>query len=263
MEHNPSLHTLIYNLDLGRTKPDTVHRDASYCPFCDVAHLKNIMETRGHMIWLENAYPVLNDSWQTLIIESDDCDGEFCEYTPDYATKLIDFGLEKWQQVKEMGRFRSVVFYRNHGYMSGGTIHHPHSQIVGFENYDYHDDIKLYHLLGTPIIEEDGLEINLSTRPIIGFYEVNLILENKEKLPEFVRYMQLVAHYFIHDFVWRNESYNIFFYDFPGDSRLFVKIVPRFLTNPLYVGYMIAQVANKGHQQRVIEKLRTILLERK
>jgi hypothetical protein len=27
--------------------------------------------------------------------------------------------------------------------------------------------------------------------------------------------MQLVAHYFIHDFVWRNESYNIFFYDFP------------------------------------------------
>ena len=133
MEHNPSLHTLIYNLDLGRTKPDTVHRDASYCPFCDVAHLKNIMETRGHMIWLENAYPVLKDSWQTLIIESDDCDGEFCEYTPDYATKLIDFGLEKWQQVKEMGRFRSVVFYRNHGYMSGGTIHHPHSQIVGFE----------------------------------------------------------------------------------------------------------------------------------
>ena len=263
MEHNPSLHTLVYNLDLGRTKPDRGHRDASYCPFCDVAHLKNIMETRGHMIWLENAYPVLRDSWQTLIIESDDCDGEFCEYTPDYATQLIAFGLEKWQQVKDMKRFRSVVFYRNHGYMSGGTIHHPHSQIVGFENYDYHDDIKLYHLQGTPIIEEDGIEINLSTRPIIGFYEVNLILGNKEKLPEFVRYMQLVAHYFIHDFVWRNESYNIFFYDFPGDSRLFVKIVPRFLTNPLYVGYMIAQVANKEHQQRVMEKLRTILSERK
>lgn len=67
-----------------------------------------------------------------------------------------------------------------------GTIHHPHSQIVDL-NYDYHDDIKLYHLQGTPIIEEDGIEINLSTRPT-GFYEVNLYSGNKEKLPEFVRY---------------------------------------------------------------------------
>ena len=62
------------------------------------------------MIWLENAYPVLRDSWQTLIIESDDCDGEFCEYTPDYATQLIAFD-RKMVQVKDMKRFRSVVFF--------------------------------------------------------------------------------------------------------------------------------------------------------
>lgn len=263
MEYDPATHTLEYNLELGQTKPDTVHRDASYCPFCDVKNLKKIMETRGHMIWLENAYPVLKDSWQTLIIETNDCDGEFAEYTPEYATELVSFGLEKWQQVKATGRFRSVAFYRNHGYMSGGTIHHPHSQIVGFKNYDYHEDVKLYHLLGKPIIRDGGLEINLSSRPIIGFYEVNLLLSNRDQLPEFVRSMQIVAHYFINDFVWRNESYNIFFYDFPDDDRLFVKIVPRFLTNPLYVGYMIAQVANDGHQQHVIKKLQEALAERK
>lgn len=55
MEQNPLHHILEYNLDIGKTKPDTVHRDESYCPFCDVGHLKNIMDTRGHMIWLENA----------------------------------------------------------------------------------------------------------------------------------------------------------------------------------------------------------------
>ena len=123
MNENPLSHILEYNLDLGKTKPDTVHRDEKYCPFCDVAHLKNVMEKRGPMIWLENAYPVLKDSWQTLIIESNDCDGEFCEYTPDYATQLIAFGLEKWQQVKDMKRFRSVVFYRNHGYAHAAGPH--------------------------------------------------------------------------------------------------------------------------------------------
>ena len=44
MYENPLSHILEYNLDLGKTKPDTVHRDERYCPFCDVAHLKNVME---------------------------------------------------------------------------------------------------------------------------------------------------------------------------------------------------------------------------
>ena len=77
MTQNPLHHLLEYNLDLGKTKPDTVHRDERYCPFCDVKNLKNVMETRGHMIWLENAFRVLKDTWQTLIIETDDCDGDF------------------------------------------------------------------------------------------------------------------------------------------------------------------------------------------
>lgn len=261
MNENPLSHILEYNLDLGKTKPDTVHRDEKYCPFCDVAHLKNVMEKRGPMIWLENAYPALKDSWQTLIIESDDCDGEFSSYTPEYALKLIEFGLEKWQQVKDMGKFRSVVFYRNHGYMAGGTIHHPHSQIVGFKDYDYHQDIKPFHFVGPSIIEEDGLTVNLSQRPIIGFYEVNLILKDRGKLGKFVRYMQLTADYFMHSFVSFNDSYNIFFYDFPADDALYVKIIPRFLTNPLYVGYMIPQIANGGHSARFIHALQQRLHE--
>lgn len=261
MSENPLSHILEYNLDLGKTKPDTVHRDERYCPFCDVPHLKNIMEKRGSMIWLENAFPVLKDSWQTLIIETDDCDGDFSSYDPAYAQKLIEFGLEKWQQVKAMGKFKSVVFYRNHGYMSGGTIHHPHSQIVGFEKYDYHEEIKPFHFVGPTILEEDGLLITLSKRPIIGFYEVNLILKDYAKLSKFVRCMQTTTNYFMHAFIRFNDSYNIFFYDFPDDDALYVKIIPRFLTNPLFVGYMIPQISNEGHAARFIHALQEQLHE--
>lgn len=253
-------HLLEYNLNIGKTKPDTVHRDESYCPFCDVAHLKNILETRGHMIWLENAYRVLKDTWQTLIIETDDCDGDFSLYTPDYAAALIRFGLEKWRQVQQMEQFASVIFYRNHGYMSGGTIHHPHSQIVGLKKYDYHEDIHLHHFAGTCVLTEPGLEINISSRPLIGFYEANLILSDMSVLPQFVQYMQHTALFFRHSFVRFNDSYNIFFYDFPDDPRIFVKIIPRFLTNPLFIGYMIPQIANKEHRDKVITALRETLL---
>ena len=256
MEQNPLQHILEYNLDIGKTKPDTVHRDESYCPFCDVANLKNIMERRGSMIWLENAYPVLKHAWQTLIIETDDCDGDFSSYDLGYALEFIRFGLEKWRQVKNMQRFRSVVFYRNHGYMSGGTIHHPHSQIVGFENYDYHSDIQPFHFTGSPVIAEKGIEVNLSLRPIIGFYEVNLILSDAGSFREFVRLMQKTADYFMCKFIRNNDSYNIFFYDFPGDDKLYVKIIPRFLTNPLFVGYMIPQISNEGHRDGFIQALR-------
>lgn len=259
MKFDPTTHILEYNLDIGKTKPDTVHRDASYCPFCDVAHLKNILDKRGPMIWLENAFPVLKDTWQTLIIETDDDNGEFSDYTPDYAANLVSFCLEKWRYVKEMNRFASVLFYRNYGPMSGGTIHHPHSQIVGLTNYDYHIDIKPYHLAGTPVLKEAGLEVNISTHPIVGFYEVNVILRDLEHLPRFVRYMQGVAQYFLHDFLWVNESYNIFYYDFPDDDALYVKIVPRFLTNPIFIGYRVSQVANEGHRQLIIDRLRNKL----
>ena len=60
------------------------------------------MDRQGTMIWLENKYPVLKNTWQTLIIETDQCHADFSNYTLDYAIKLIQFSLEKWQLVKNM-----------------------------------------------------------------------------------------------------------------------------------------------------------------
>ena len=116
--------------------------------------------------------------------------------------------------------------------MSGGTIHHPHSQIVGFKDYDYHEDIKPFHFVGPTIFEEDGLTITLSKRPIIGFLRSKSHLEGPEKLEKFVRCMQTTAHYFMHSFIRFNDSYNIFFYDFPDDDALYVKIHPALSDQP-------------------------------
>lgn len=260
MAQNPLNHLLKYNMDIGKTKPDTVHRKATYCPFCDVTHLKNILEKRGTMIWLENAYPVLKDSWQTLIIESDDCNGDFSTYTPSYALRLVEFCLEKWHQVKAMHEFASVLFYRNYGYMAGGSIHHPHTQIVGLKHYDYHEDIKHYHFVGTPILLENTVELNLSLRPIIGFYEINFILKDLGALACLVRYMQKTARFLLRRFGDLSHSYNIFYYDFPDDTNIYIKMVPRFLTNPLFVGYMVPQIATEEAAEPFVQHLRQAVL---
>ena len=68
--------------------------------------------------------------------------------------------------------------------------------------------------------------------------------------------MQRTADYFMFKFIRSNDSYNIFFYDFPGDDKLYVKIMPRFLTNPLFVGYMIPQISNPGHRAQFIEAMK-------
>lgn len=257
MERNPLEHLLKYNMDIGKTKPNTVRKASTYCPFCDATNLKNILEKRDTMIWLENAYPVLKDTWQTLVIESDKCNDDFSSYSLAYAVNLISFCLEKWDQVKAMNEFASVLLYRNYGRMSGGSIHHPHSQIIGLKNYDYHEDIKHYHFIGTPLLHEESLEINLSIRPIIGFYEINFIIKNHYALHYPVLYMQKTAHYILTQI---SHSYNIFYYDFPGDTNLYVKIVPRFLTNPLFVGYMVPQIATEEETTPFIDKLKQAIL---
>ena len=54
---------LIFDIALGRTKPVNM-RDASVrCPFCDRSKLTDILAQDGHIIWLMNKYPVLQDTW--------------------------------------------------------------------------------------------------------------------------------------------------------------------------------------------------------
>lgn len=244
-----------FNMSLAYTKPESIRNRQTACPFCDRPNLTDIYETRGSMIWLKNKYPVLENTLQTLIIESDSCDSDFSTYSLAHAEEYLRFGLEKWQTLLEQKDFASVLFFRNYGPMSGGSIHHPHSQIVGLYDYDYHVHIKKENCLGQLIHKEEGLEVNLSLQPISGFFEYNLILSQDVSLSSCSRYMQSISRFLLQGQQHKGGSYNIFYYQFPQDSSIYIKLLPRYVTNPIFMGYLIPQRPDESYRTLIIQKL--------
>lgn len=251
---------LEFDLAIGKQKPNTVRRHEKYCPFCDVPHLKGILDKKGPMIWLKNAFPVLKNTDPTLIIETDNDDGEFIRYTPEYAESLLHFAVSKWMIMRQNKQFKSVLFYRNYGRLSGGTIHHPHMQVIGLKEYDYHCDVRIEHLKGQVVLATPDLEVNLSDHPLIGFNEFNLILHHDRGFSDFSRYLQLTAGYITERYAQFTDSYNLYFYYFPEKPGIFAKAVPRFLTNPLYVGYRIPQITDENSRLETVRALKNKLL---
>lgn len=84
---------LIFNIAMGRTKPENIRHREVACPFCAVDKLTDILETKGDIIWLMNKYPVLDRTWPTVIIETHDCFSEYSRYSPETATEVLDFSL--------------------------------------------------------------------------------------------------------------------------------------------------------------------------
>ncbi|WP_251443929.1 DUF4931 domain-containing protein [Veillonella intestinalis] len=245
---------LIFNIAIGRSKPENIRHREVACPFCTVDQLTNILETEDDIIWLMNKYPVLERTWPTVIIETHDCFSEYSRYTPEQAEKVLAFSLHKWQETMERDEFKSVLYFKNFGPMSGGSIRHPHSQIIGLYDYDYRQDIKEHHFEG-PILKEDpNLVITLSSQPIIGFFEFNMKFNQQTSLALMSRRIQQLLQYILTDFSKHSGSYNLFFYDLHTDSQ-YVKIVPRYITSPLYVGYSISQISNTERIEQVKEEL--------
>jgi len=233
---------LHFNMHIGRKKPESVISRETVCPFCDTGNLTHILEQRGSMIWLMNKYPVLQDTYQTVLIESDDCEGDWSVYSKEHAHNLLAFGVEKWLELEDSGSFQSVLFFKNYGPYSGGSIRHPHMQIVGLNKYDYHSQVKESDFAGIVIDRERGVECTLSTHPRAGFFEYNVILSGWEGLPRMAEYLQMLAHWILHHANRRCLSYNFFFYRW--GEQIIAKVIPRFVTSPLYIGYSIPQVAN-------------------
>lgn len=101
MDKNP----LVYEYSIGKRKPydyDYGNRQGNQnagCPFCDVAHLTNIYEKDGDKIWLKNKYPTLQDTDQTILIESSDHQGDISTYTREDNQELMKFGLKCFQKM--------------------------------------------------------------------------------------------------------------------------------------------------------------------
>ncbi|WEG12305.1 DUF4931 domain-containing protein [Pullulanibacillus sp. KACC 23026] len=244
---------LKFNMGIARGKPNSVHLNHD-CPFCRTDQLTGIKEIEGSIILLENKYPVIQDAYPLLIIETDQCDSDLSEYSEEHLNKLMAFAMKHWLEMEKQPEYKSVIFYKNHGPLSGGTIRHPHMQIIGLKNADYRETLKEDYFEGLPIAEASGVTLNLSTKPMIGFTEFNVVMKDLANIHQFAAYTQQVVIYLLKHFNARLTSYNLFFYHW--NNKYIAKIVPRFPTSPLFVGFRLRQVSN--NLENIVEDFQSV-----
>jgi galactose-1-phosphate uridylyltransferase len=233
---------LHFSTKIGTQKPVTIVNKGNSCPFCDVDGLENIIAREDSIILLKNKYSTLKNTFQTVLIETDECDSELSTYKKDHLYKVIHFAIKNWLQLEMRKDFKSVILFKNHGPLSGGTIRHPHMQIVGLEEVDYKENIQFESFEGATIYKDKNVEFNISLKPKMGFYELNVILHDMTSINTMADCIQTATDYILNHFHYKCESYNLFFYHING--VISCKIIPRFVTTPLYIGYSIPQVSD-------------------
>lgn len=245
---------LIFDSNIGKNKPENIVNTDAICPFCYREQLTGIIASDGPILLIENKYPVLIDTFQTVLIETEECNADLSMYSKEHLHRVIRFGIEQWQQMIQRGEFTSVIFYKNHGPYSGGTIRHPHMQIVGLKNVDYTRNISARSLTGAIIHQSNGAELNLAEEPNNGFFEFNIRLKGLQYVNQMADYIQVATHYILNNFYKGCKSYNLFFYEIEG--QISAKVVPRFITSPLFIGYFIPQISSRSAE--VVEEIKSI-----
>lgn len=229
------------------------------CPFCDVEHLTDIIDQDGDLILLRNKYNVIVGGEQYVLIESSQCDADMPDYSQEHMRKLIHFGIHHWRAMQRSKKYETVLFFKNHGSLSGGTIRHPHMQIVAFPKLNPLLTYDEQEFDGLCIDTKHGVELNLSTLPKLGFGELNIKADDDTDcatIDAIADYLQSATDFLTHHFrpSVKEISYNIFFY--PLVDKLRIKVLPRFATSPFYVGYNIRfNPTNQEHLVKTIQEL--------
>lgn len=248
---NQHLH---FNTSIGVQKPENIRNKQQPCPFCDREQLSDIIAENGQMLLLKNKYPVLENAYQTVLIETDQCEAEFSTYEQEHLHRLLQFGINHWLMMEASGEYESVIYFKNHGPLSGGTISHPHMQIIGLQDLNYKEKVNEEVFEGLVIKEQNEVRLTLSTRPRVGFYEFNVRMNDQGYRKEFGQYLQNSVHYILNHFPFKASSYNIFFHHLGG--YVYAKMIPRFVTTPLYIGYGLPQVPN--NLESMVEEVQKI-----
>ena len=236
--------------DIGRIK-FTCQNSECLCPFCNREDLSDILDEDGSIILLKNKYPTLADAFQTVLIETNDCSANISTYDKPHLRKIISFGINHWLKMEESGNFKSVVFYKNHGPLSGGSINHAHMQIVGLKDIDYKLNLNDDIFDGIEIYKEGTSLLNISTKPNVCSTEFNIIttLRDDNFMADNI---QIVVNYILNHI--KCSSFNLFFYQW--NNSIICKIVPRYVTSPFLVGYSIPQTSNRLHN--IVEEMQKI-----
>lgn len=258
-----AIHThtpMIFNAGVNRIKYSKNGSSNENCPFCDKSQQANIHKTQGDMVWLDNKFMTIENSQMTVLIESAEHLGDITTYSREKNRELFRFATSCWQEMIDSGKFESVLMFKNFGPMSGGSLRHPHMQIVGLTDIDGYEEVDASNFTGLEVLKSEQLTVTLSAHPVMGLAEANIILkEDAADTDAFADAVQNGAKYYMNGFMnGRCDSYNLFFYQIDGQT--ICKIVPRFLTSPYFIGYKIPQVFTDERMQEIVEELRKVLL---
>lgn len=242
---------LIFKLAKAQGKPSSFRKDKDHtCPFCDIESLTDIYKREGEFIWLHNRFPTLQDTLQTVLIEATDHNGDISNYSVEHNRKLMRFALGCFQQVAASNKYKSVLWYKNFGPLSGGSLIHPHMQIVGLEQEDGYKYIHKNNFMGISAFENENVEVNLATYPVQGYQEININLKSFDQgdaVDLWSDWIRKSTKYILTEmYNGRCNSYNLFFYPYKKDQvgnyqRLCCKVIPRFYAPPYFVGYKLSQ----------------------
>lgn len=227
---------LLFDPAIADGKPHSVNQDP--CPFCDRRQWSHILKEEGDMVWLENKFPVMPQTNPTVLIETAVCEADITTYTPAQWERILRFGISNWREMMAQEQFESVIFYRNYGPLSGGSIRHPHSQIIGMYIHNYLEQIRPAHLTGEVIWEEGNVRCTWSNIPVGSIREMNVTCYDDASFDIFARRIQDLVCWTCDPNGAGFDSYNLFFYDAEGTT---CKIVPRAVSNPFFHGYRLAQ----------------------
>ncbi|MDR2977031.1 MAG: DUF4931 domain-containing protein [Streptococcaceae bacterium] len=255
--HDP----LIFNAGVNRIKYSKNGSSNDNCPFCDKSQQANIHKVQDDMVWLDNKFMTIENSQMTVLIESAEHLGDVTTYSRKKNRELFRFAFACWQETMDSGKFDSVLMFKNFGPMSGGSLRHPHMQIVGLTCNDGYEDVTAENFSGINVLKNDRIEISLSDHPIMGLAETNIsqnCVMSADDEDLFADAVQNTAKYYMNDFMnGRCDSYNLFFYKI--DGRTICKVVPRFLTSPYFIGYKIPQIFTNERMQEIVQELRKAL----
>lgn len=255
IEH--TIDPLIFNTAVNKAKYKEKKVSDEICPFCDVENLQNILKTDGDKIWLKNKFSTIEASLMTVLIESAEHLGDISTYSLKENRELFKFAFDCWFEMLDSKEYESTLMFKNFGPMSGGTLRHPHLQIVGLKDTNSYEYISPENFIGLEVIKTDNVEVNISEKPIMGFCEINVIISEREQAGNLADKIHQITEYLLTDYMdGRCKSYNLFFYQL--DNKLICKVVPRFITSPYFIGYKIPQVNNA----KQLELVRSELLEK-
>ena len=208
---------LVFRGDKAQGKPENIRNVNGWCPFCHPEQLTDIFRCEGDLIWLMNKYRTIEDTVQTIIVESADHVGDPSNYRADEMRRIMRFSVECWHEMRRHGTYDDVLMFKNFGPLSGGSLRHPHLQIVGLKRGAGIPRPIETLLSGVEVWSSSRARALVAAHPLVGPDEVTLVAQDVHdpaSLDELADLLRAAVTYVLSTYRGgRCGSYNLFFYE--------------------------------------------------